>query len=181
MKTALRFTCLALAMMGGAAGGAIVTVEVEAKSDSTFIYNLKVKNLTKDCDLCGLLILKGDTVFGLNAASDITAPDGWSSIGPVPFVTDDLSYSSGDLKKDIQPGATLEGFSFRSFTNPADLKPGDFAVEVICRTDGRQISAGNAVLVPEPGSNVLGALGLATLAALTARRRWAPKSDGHRS
>jgi hypothetical protein len=162
---------LALAAAAHATAGAIVVASYEKNAaDGIFTYSLSVRNTCPDCDLAGLLVKTGDTVFNLNIASAIGSPDGWSAIPPVPFVIDDLAYMSQDPAKDIKPGDTLEGFTFKSFTSPNDIKPGDFAVEVICRKDGKQIAAGNAIVLPEPSGAALGAMGLSALVILGVRR-----------
>jgi hypothetical protein len=155
------------AVMGALEGGVLVTFEAAKASDGfSWDYTLTAANRCLDCPVSGLLVLKGDTVFALLAASEITPPDDWDYMWPIPGVVDDLSYFSTKPEADLKKGASLV-FTFNSITGPGGLKPEDLLVDVICRDTGEQIRAKSA-LVPEPHTAILV---LSALLAPTLRRR----------
>jgi hypothetical protein len=142
-----------------------VTYKVADEGDG-FKYNLSVVNPAGNPQffVSGLIVLNGFSVFQLDATSAIGAPTDWGFLPPLPPFADNLAYFSNVDTADVQPGATLENFTFKSPTNPGDICPcGDFRVVLIDRVKGT-LDPINAQPVPESSSILLLGLGLAGLA-----------------
>lgn len=163
---------LALAAAGTAASAIpVVLYDVTDLGGGLFQYDLTLDNSGGLEPLAGLNVLHGDTVFGLDDGSTISAPSGWIYLAPVPSLLDDLNYISLGSGTDVTPDESLGGFSFVSATDPDTLTGDDFHVEGIGADSASQIDLGTAVLVPEPATAGLVLGGLWGLAGLAARER----------
>jgi len=145
-----------------------VTFSAVDLGEGVFEYDLTLSNSGGGEALSGLIVLNGNSVFGLDETSVIGAPDGWSFFPPLFPVVDPLFYFSGGSATDVAIDGSLMGFSFESTKDPASIAGGDFAVVGIGAILGRQIPLGTAQAVPEPTSLLLVVVGLAaTLVGLS--------------
>jgi len=143
-----------------------------------FQYNLTLQNVGGSEPLSGLLVINGNSVFGLTSTSLIGAPQDvggntladWSFFAPSPPLFDILFYFSLDPAADVPIDASLGGFFFLSNREPRTLNGNDFAVEGIGADTGSEILLGNARLIPEPSSLFLIGVALAVLGWIAARR-----------
>ena len=143
-----------------------------------FNYALTLVNSGGAEPLSGLLVVNGNSVFGLDPSATIGAPAGWSFFPPLPPAFDRLSYFSTSSSFDVPtsgPGSSLPGFSFQSTLDPSNLGSSGFAVIGIGATSGDEIALPNARLVPEPSALpaivlVLAALAFLRLASRISRR-----------
>jgi hypothetical protein len=157
---------LSLSLEGQA--GPMVLFGVEDLGGGFFQYDLTLNNNGGVEPLSGLLVVNGGSVFGLDASSNIGAPQNvggnpladWSFISPFPPFVDILSYFSLDSAGDVPINGSLGAFFFQSSTNPSALSSGDFAVIGIGGITGNQIPLGNALFAPEPSSLLLAILAL---------------------
>src|SRR5260370_1395581 len=92
----------------------------------------------------GLLVEGGNTVFGLDLSSTISAPAGWDFLAPLPPFDDLLSYFSLTSTTDVPIGASLDGFTFQSGTDPTSIS----SVTVVLV--GNDSSHFPITLTPEP-------------------------------
>jgi hypothetical protein len=163
MKRALLRLCLGLwvLVLFGSTSRADVLVHYgfQDLGGGLFQYNLFVTNGAGGTEaLSGLSILAGNSLFGLDDTSTITAPQNvggnpaanWSFFAPLPPLVDNLDYFSLSPAADIPVGGTLGGFSFQSFTAPDTLGSG-FDTVVVTSDTNTQIPV-VATPVPEPAS-----------------------------
>lgn len=155
-------------------------------------YNLTVDNQGGAEPLSGLLVLNANSLFGVDDTTFVGAPQSiggdpvasWSFLPPVPPFIDILTYFSLDPLADIPIGARLGGFFFQSALDPSAVIGNGFAVEAIGAISGAEIPLANAILVPEPSSLLLLALGAAVQACLWLRwgsAGWAMRVAGQRA
>ena len=124
-----------------------LTFTVDDLGGGLFQYNFTLTNIFSE-PISGLNLLHGNSAFGLDEASVIGAPEGWDFLAPLPSFVDELNYFSLSSASDIPIGEPLGGFFFQSTRDPATLRPGDLAFDVIGGISGRQ-------LVPEPSAGLL--------------------------
>jgi len=127
---------------------------VENLGGGLFQYNFTLQD-TFDQPLSGLNLFYGNSVFGLDDNSVISAPGGWGYFAPLPPTVNELNFFSLSAASDVPMGGALGDFSFQSTTDPATLTPGDLAFDVIGGITGTQI--------PEPATGSLVALGALVL------------------
>jgi hypothetical protein len=168
MRTALLAGVVALATSAPALALPIVRYTVSDLGGGIWEYQLTVDNDGGAEPLSGLNVLYANSVFGLDDQSVIGTPSGWMAFAPLPPFADDLNYFSLQQPTDVPVDGVLSGFSFQSGTDPDTLTGGDFGVEGIGADSALQIDLGVALLVPEPASAILLALGMA---GLSLRRR----------
>ena len=164
----LRAALLILAVMVALQARAtpFVTFRTIDLGGGLFEYDLTLTNTGGGEALSGLIVVNGNSVFGLDEASVIDAPDGWSFFPPLPLIFDPLFYFSGSSATDVAADGSLSGFAFESSKDPALLLGSDFEVIGIGAIFGQQIPLGNAQPVPEPPSVLLLAFGLTALLRL---------------
>lgn len=168
---AARLCALVLASVSFAGEAApVVRFSVDDVGGGQFRYNLNVDNSTGSGDISGLLVMNGNSLFGLDNSSEIVPPENvggnpaanWSFLAPGSFL-DILFYFSLDPAADIPMGGSLGGFSFLSMLDPSAVMSGGFAVEVIDSISGNEIPLQNAQFMDEPSGLLLVALGLVGL------------------
>lgn len=149
---------MALLLMSSARAAPMVLFSVDDVGAGLFQYNLIVDNSTGGEPLSGLLVLNGNSLFGLDDTSEIGAPQNvaenpaanWSFFAPLPAFSDILFYFSLDPAADIPTGGSLAGFFFRSTLDPLAVTSGGFAVEAIGAIFGNEIPLSNARFISEP-------------------------------
>lgn len=176
---ALLIAVMALGSLGLADAAPFVTYSASDLGGGMFEYDLTIHNDggagPENGPVIGLLVLHGDTVFGLDDTSPITAPTDWGFFAPLPGLVDSLDFFSLAASADVPVDDVLTGFSFKSATDPASLAGDNFAVEAVAfDADGNavQVPMGNAS-VPEPGSLIL--LAGSVLALIAVRKQTGPR------
>jgi hypothetical protein len=139
-----------------------------------FQYNLVVDNTGGTEPISGLLVLHGNSAFGLDATSVISAPQDiagnpaadWFFFPPDPGppLVDSLDYFSLNPAGDVPINGVQGGFFFTSLKDPNTIGGDDFRVDLVGSISGAQIFQGRAQLVPEPSTIIL--LGVSTLVLL---------------
>ncbi len=135
-----------------------VTFSATPAGGGLFNYDFTIDNSGGTVPIAGMLILAGNSAFGLTAASTIGAPPGWSSFAPAPPFADDLDYFSTDPTRNVGVGSILGGLTFISSTNPMTLTPFDLTVDLVGSDSSQTFFT--ATPVPEPGTGVATLLGV---------------------
>lgn len=164
------FACL-LMLAAGESRAQSVLFSAADLGGGLFRYDLAVDNTGGLEPICGLTIVNGNSVFGLDATGLIGAPPDWDFLAPDPPFVDALDYFSLDPAADVPVDGILSGFFFQSARNPATLAGGDFAVELFGCDTQSVVFSGPAQLVPEPGALALFGPGLLGLLGYARRRR----------
>jgi hypothetical protein len=153
---------LALTLSSQPQAAPMVLFGVEDLGGGLFQYDLTLNNSGGTEPLSGLLVLNGGSVFGLDASSNIGAPQDvggnpaadWSFLAPFPPFVDILSYFSLDPAADVPIDGFQGGFSFQSFTAPQSLTSEDFSVVGIGALSATEIPL-STQFVSEPATLVL--------------------------
>jgi hypothetical protein len=110
-----------LALCSIARASAFATYSTASLGGGLFQYDFAINNASGTIPTSGLLIEGGNSLFALDTSSAIGAPAGWEFLSPLPPFDDLLSYFSLSPATDIPVGASLDGFTFQSPTNPETL------------------------------------------------------------
>ena len=140
--------CLVTSILGfcGYANASTVSLSVTALSGGSFQYGFNINNTGGSVPMAGLLVEGGNTVFGLDLSSTISAPPGWEFLAPLPPFDDLLSYFSLASASDIPIGGSLNGFTFDSLTDPTSLSS---VTVVLVGNDSSQFPI---TITPEPAT-----------------------------
>lgn len=134
-----------------------VTYSASSLGAGIFQYDFTIDNAGGSIPIAGLLVERGNSVFGLDPSSTINAPPGWDFLSPLPPFDDLLSYFSLTPASDIPIGGSLGGFTFDSPTDPASIS----AIDVVLV--GSDSSETPYTISPEPAAVYL--LGIFLIAA----------------
>ena len=116
-----------------------------------FQYTFAIDNTTGTIPISGLLIEQGNSLFGVDTTSTISAPAGWGFLSPLPPFDDLLAYFPFSPATNIPIGSSLAGFAFDSLTDPSTLPPFDV---ILVGSDSSQTPY---EITPEPNFLVLSA------------------------
>jgi hypothetical protein len=179
-------TIVPIIAVGTKAWGEAVFFTTVDLGGGLFQYSLTVDNAGGMEPISGLLVLHGNSAFGLDATSLIAAPQDvagnpaadWDFFAPDsgPPLVDELDYFSLDPAGDVPIDGALGGFGFRSTKDPATLSGGDFRVDLIGSLTASQIPLVGQP-VPEPpallllGPAVVGLVGFGILGRRRSRHK----------
>jgi hypothetical protein len=149
LRIALYSLVVFLALCSVARASAFATYSTTSLGGGIFQYNFAINNTSGTIPISGLLLQGGNSVFGLDPTSTISAPPGWNSLSPLPPFDDLLSYFSLTPATDVPIGGSLGGFTFQSTTGPGTLTEVD---GVLVGSDGSQTPQTPFRITPEPAT-----------------------------
>jgi hypothetical protein len=141
-----------------------VTATSQDLGGGMFQYDFTVTNSTGPEGISGLILLHGNTAFGLDSSSTITAPNGWGFFPPeaVPLLIDSLDYFSFAPAFDVPVGGSTSGFSVMSSAAPGSLTTEGLGAILVSSVSNMQTPV-TISIVPEPAAFLLLAYGIGLL------------------
>jgi len=161
---------LVLLLGGVSPASATPTLQIGVSGGGPYYdYEMTLINTGGTEPLSGLNLLAANTIFGLDDTSTIMAPSGWDYFAPLPPTVDELNYFSLSGASDVPIGGSLGGFSFLSTSDPNAVDWDSVEADAIGGESSSQIPL-QVVILPEPTTALLVAVGLALQAASRRRR-----------